>query len=131
MRAQLRVPLALLAIFCVSCVSLPARRQSASVKAAERKNAEPRAAVLARAQVWQPVDIRSVDLIAGPGGPGSFERNATVTCDYVNKKLSGLSPKFACKLPEGDELKVKYGGTNGEAPVQTSRASNSTLMNRL
>jgi len=46
--------------------------------------------------------------------PGDFALNATVTCDYLDKKLSGLSPKFACRLPNGDELKVKYGGTNGE-----------------
>ena len=36
--------------------------------------------------------------------PGAFVRNETVTCDYLDKKLSGLSPKFACKLPNGEEL---------------------------
>jgi hypothetical protein len=44
----------------------------------------------------------------------ALRATATLTCDYLDKKLGGLSPKFACKLPDGDELKVKYGGTNGE-----------------
>ena len=70
--------------------------------------------MLARAQVWQSVDVRKADLMAGPQGTGGFARQATVTCDYLDKKMGGLSPKFACRLPDGDELKVKYGGTNGE-----------------
>jgi hypothetical protein len=64
--------------------------------------------------VWRAVDVSKADLLTGPTGPGSFGRNAIVTCRYVEKKMSGLSPKFTCRLPDGDELKVKYGGTNGE-----------------
>lgn len=70
--------------------------------------------LIARARVWIPTDIASLDLRAGPTGPGSFAPGATVTCEYVDKPLSGASPKFACRLPDGDELKVKYGGNNGE-----------------
>jgi len=73
-----------------------------------------RAALIARAKVWIPTDIPSMDLRVGPTGPGAFAPGATVTCDYVDKKLSGASPKFACRLSDGDELKVKYGGANGE-----------------
>jgi hypothetical protein len=112
MRAQLRVVPAILAVFCVSCATLPARRQSASVKASGEQSR--RAAVLARAEVWRPMSVGKANLMAGPAGPGGFALNATVTCDYLDKKLSGLSPKFACRLPDGDELKVKYGGDNGE-----------------
>ena len=112
MRAQLRAVPAVLAILSVSCASLPARRQAASVKPA-RQDVQ-RAAVIARAQVWRSVPVGKADLIAGPRGPGAFARQATLTCDYLDKKLSGLSPKFACKLANGDELKVKYGGSNGE-----------------
>ena len=115
MRAQLPVAAAILVVFSVSCASLPSRRQGSSAKSAERdRAAAQRTAVLARAQVWQSVDVAKADLIAGPRGARGFARNATVTCDYLDKKMSGLSPKFACKLPDGDELKVKYGGTNGE-----------------
>jgi hypothetical protein len=55
-----------------------------------------------------------MDLRRGPSGPGSFLPDETVTCEYVDKKLRGVSPKFACRLPHGDEVKVKYGGANGE-----------------
>jgi hypothetical protein len=37
-----------------------------------------------------------------------------VFCDYLDKKLSGDSPKFACTIGGNDEVKVKFGGSNGE-----------------
>ena len=52
--------------------------------------------------------------MAGPNEPGAFPFAATVTCDYVSKDLSGRSPKFACRIGADDEVKVKFGGTNGE-----------------
>jgi hypothetical protein len=55
-----------------------------------------------------------MDLQRGPQGPGSFAPYARVTCDYVKRDLSGASPKFACRIAGNDEVKVKYGGTNGE-----------------
>jgi hypothetical protein len=70
--------------------------------------------LIARAKVWFQTDIPSMNLRTGPIGPGSFEQGATVTCTYLDKKMSGASPKFACRLEDGDELKVKYGGDNGE-----------------
>src|SRR5438128_213869 len=75
---------------------------------------EPRAALIARSAVWRPTDIPSMDLEQGPRGPGSFAPGETITCDFVHKQLGGASPKFPCRLPDGAELKVKYGGTNGE-----------------
>jgi hypothetical protein len=117
----MRAAIAVLALICVSCASLPARRQSSSVKPTGAE--AQRMAVLARAQVWQPVDVRRANLLEGPGWPGRFNRNAVVTCDYLDKRLSGHSPKFACRLPDGDELKVKFGGDNGEvyAELLTTR----------
>lgn len=70
--------------------------------------------LFARAKVWFPTDVPTMNLRTGPAGPGAFEPGATLTCVYVDKKLSGRSPKFACRLPDGDEIKVKHGGTNGE-----------------
>jgi len=70
--------------------------------------------VMERSRVWSPSDIASKDLKAGPSGPGSFQFRETVTCKYLDKKLSGKSPKFACVIGEDDEVKVKFGGTNGE-----------------
>ena len=71
-------------------------------------------ALVARSKVWLPTNTSSKDLWRGPQGENSFEPGATVTCEYFDKKMSGASPKFACRLPDGDELKVKYGGENGE-----------------
>ena len=69
---------------------------------------------IARAAVWQATDIPSMDIMAGPAGPGAFPFKAEVECTYLDKKLSGKSPKFACMRNSDDELKVKFGGTNGE-----------------
>ena len=76
--------------------------------------AETRRALVARSKIWVQTDIPAMNLRAGPSGPGSFEPGATITCDYSDKTLGGRSPKFACLLPDGSELKVKYGGDNGE-----------------
>jgi hypothetical protein len=75
---------------------------------------EVRLAILKHAQIWAPTNVASKNIKAGPQGPGAFAPESVVTCDYVDEKLSGNSPKFACELGEGDEVKVKYGATNGE-----------------
>jgi hypothetical protein len=73
-----------------------------------------RQALLRRAQVWRPTDVASMDLKAGPAGPGVFAPGASVTCDYVHKSLPGHSPKFECRIAPDDDVKVKYGRDNGE-----------------
>lgn len=75
---------------------------------------EARLSAIRRAHVWAPTAVASMDLVAGPTGPGAFAPNATVTCDYVDKKASGHSPKFTCLIAPDDELKVKFGPDNGE-----------------
>lgn len=55
-----------------------------------------------------------MDLMRGPGGRGSFPFRAQVECTYLDKKLGGASPKFACLIGKNDEVKVKFGGNNGE-----------------
>ena len=74
---------------------------------------DDRAALIARAQVWTPTNVASMDIRTGPKETGSFPFLASVTCDYYDKDLSGASPKFPCRAGE-DELKVKYGGNNSE-----------------
>ena len=49
--------------------------------------AEMRLAAIRQAHVWAPTEVGSMDLMAGPSGPGAFPPNATVTCDYVDKKM--------------------------------------------
>ncbi len=75
---------------------------------------DPRTSVIARSRVWTPTNVRAMDLEAGPPGPGAFPFRATVVCDYKDKKLNGMSPKFACVIGKDDEVKVKFGGNNGE-----------------
>ena len=83
------------------------------MEAADAK--EKRRSIIARAKVWLPVDTASMDLRTGPDHDQAFAPGATVTCDYSDKKLPGASPKFACRLPNGDALKVKYhSANNGE-----------------
>jgi hypothetical protein len=79
-----------------------------------------RLALLQRSQVWAPTEVALMDLKTGPQGAGAFAVGETVTCDYVDKKLHGTSPKFACAIPAGentgkvDEFKVKFGVDNPE-----------------
>lgn len=75
-----------------------------------------------RAEVWRPTRVASLDLEKGPELPGGFVPNATVQCDYVDEKLSGRSPKFSCAVGRNDEVKVKYGKTNGEVYAEVAAA---------
>ena len=112
--AFVRTPLGPLGVLILTLVLLPSHVRSAPADNGTRK------ALIARAQVWMPTDIPNMDIKAGPGGPGAFPFHATVTCDYSDKKLSGLSPKFACVFGNEDEVKVKYGGTNGEVYAEVA-----------
>lgn len=84
---------------------------------------ESRAATVARSQVWSPTDVRRMDIERGPKAADGFAPGAIVECEYHEKELSGNSPKFACIIGDDDEVKVKFGGTNGEvyAEVAASR----------
>src|SRR5262245_10252883 len=96
----------------------------APTAAAKKKDgSEYRAAVIARAKVWQPTDVASMDLKTGPISPRPFATGETITCTYLDEKLGGKTPKFACTNDDNRHLKVKYGGDNGEvyAEVLASR----------
>jgi len=66
------------------------------------------------AQVWAPTDVRSMNLQVGPNIQGAFKPGETVTCDYVDEKFDGATPKFSCAISTTDHVKVKYGQDNGE-----------------
>lgn len=85
--------------------------------------AEEKSSHVTRAQVWKATAIPSMNIKVGPTGPGAFPFRAEINCNYLDKELSGRSPKFACLRAGDDELKVKFGGTNGEvyAEVAASR----------
>lgn len=91
-----------------------------AAEAGGKDNPDGRADVIARAQVWSPTNVADMDIKAGPQRPDAFPFRATVTCDYLPKQLSGRSPKFACRVSDEDELKVKYGGTNAEVYAEVA-----------
>jgi hypothetical protein len=80
----------------------------------ENLTPDARRDAIRRAQVWTPVDVAAMDMKAGPAGEGAFAPGEPVACDYVDRKLSGHSPKFSCAVSADDELKVRYGADNGE-----------------
>jgi hypothetical protein len=75
---------------------------------------------LRHAQVWRATNVPSMNMRLGPQGKGAFGPNALVECDYVKRDMSGATPKFTCKLPDGDEVKVKYGRDNGEVYAEVA-----------
>ena len=73
------------------------------------------------AELWKATNIRSMNLKAGPQGPLAFKPGETISCDFVQRPHgSGSTLKFACALPSGRELKVRYGKTNGEVYAQVA-----------
>jgi hypothetical protein len=67
------------------------------------------------ARLWAPTDVGKMDIMAGPVGPLAFRPGETVTCDFVpHAHGAGHTQKFACRLPGGRELKVRYWPSNGE-----------------
>ena len=72
-----------------------------------------RLALVARAQVMvsQPPEIASLDLSRTVADPHPLDPGSVVECRYVPKAAHFTTPKFDCRLPSGDTIKVKYGRT--------------------
>lgn len=95
---------------------------------AVRLTPERRSHYIRGAQVWTPIDIPSLDLLAGAS---SFEDaipfEAEVKCNLVKRKKSdvsfGSTSKFRCERDNGDVMKVRFDADNGEvfASVGASR----------
>jgi hypothetical protein len=97
------------AVTCAHVGSLSASRDPF-----KRLSKQDRLAAIRVAQVWRPTTIASMEIRSGPEDEKGFAPNAVVACKYVDNKGSGRSPKFNCRTADGDEVKVKYGQTNGE-----------------
>jgi len=122
----MRAGLAFIAIACLAsgCGSADAETgDEANLKKLKGVTEAERAAYLAKAEVWVEAKMPSRtpdEILAGPPGDDTFGLNEEVSCDFVepNKddKLGGMTPKFQCKLPSGEIIKVKYsrGGNNDE-----------------
>jgi hypothetical protein len=72
------------------------------------------------AQVWQATDVASMNIRMGPQGKGAFAPDEQITCDYVDRKPDGGTRKFFCAVAPGDEVKIKYGQTNGEVRAEVA-----------
>jgi len=98
-----------------------------SAFASAKAEAPDRASLIARAQVWSPTDIPSLDLARGPRGPGSFEPGATVTCDYLEKDFEGNSRKFGCRIvrndPPSPEASARQAPPSPEASARQAPSS--------
>lgn len=75
---------------------------------------------MARAQVWTPTNVSRMNLFVGPTDKRGFAPEALVDCTYVDRTMAGATPKFSCELPDGDEIKVKYGRDNGEVYAEVA-----------
>jgi hypothetical protein len=99
---------------CGVCLALAAAPADQTTK-------EQRAEAIRHATVWTATDVRAMNLKTGPRGADAFTRGQTVTCTFVPKKHGrGSTLKFDCAMPSGREIKVRYGGTNGEVYAQVA-----------
>jgi hypothetical protein len=124
-RALQRAPstdLVLLFLACGTVILSAGCGRSAAKETPDPAAAAVREAALRSARVWltPPVPVGQVDFADNPRGPGRFERTDEVSCRFVIRKLSGLTPKFHCEMRDGQVLKVKYGASNGELPAEVA-----------
>jgi len=116
---------------CLLCASAAAQAQLESRAALVAPRLAPvdkaeRERLIRRSQVWQPIDAASLDLYRGPKDPSSVPLDeASVSgkpldCEYIPwgpqnvKHTDSKTPKFACRLPNGEKIKVKYDLKNRE-----------------
>ena len=89
---------------------------SASAAGASDLGARLRDQALRRARVWQEpaTPIASADLAANPEDAGGIRAGEDVACTFLLRPSKGWSPKFECRRPSGEEVKVKYGHNSVE-----------------
>src|SRR5688572_33360114 len=100
--------------FIVIAICIPVSSALSSTTGSMRMDA------IRRAQVWTKTNVGAMDIKRGPTGKGAFAPEATVNCEWVDKKMTGRSPKFTCSIPPDDEVKVKYGPDNGEVYAEVA-----------
>lgn len=82
--------------------------------------AQIRREAIRRAQVWKATDVGSMDIRMGPQIPGAFAPDEEINCDFVDRKPDGHSAKFYCAIAPDDEVKIKYGRSNGEVYAEVA-----------
>lgn len=76
---------------------------------------------LARARVFagDPPAVEQLDFARNVRATAPFEPGANLECRYEPDETSGTTPKFDCRLPSGEVIKVKY-GINPEIPGEVA-----------
>ena len=98
--------------------------EPAASKAPQAKTVSPdeRVDALSRASVWrQPPPIARTRLTADPKQP------KMISCTFEIAQLNGTAPKFDCRLPDGDKIRVKY----GNSPEVPSEVASTRLLHAL
>lgn len=80
-----------------------------------------REAALARAKVFPPTSGQA-EPTASRMAPRAFPAGQPLRCTYIPKPNSGTTPKFDCRLADGEVVKVKY-GNNPEVPAEVAATS--------
>jgi hypothetical protein len=111
--------LATAGVWCATIFYAPAI--GGAPAAADSSKDQLRVAAIHHAQVWKATNVRSMNLKSGPQGAAAFKPNAIVSCNFVERPHGrGSTPKFSCATAAGQELKVRYGKTNGEVYAQVA-----------
>jgi hypothetical protein len=98
--------------------------KAASPKAPKAKtvSTDERLDALSRAAVWMPpAPIAKANLGGDPKQPRE------VSCTFEISQLGGTAPKFDCRLPNGEKLRIKY----GRSPEVPSEVASSRLLHAL
>ena len=63
-----------------------------------------------KAKVWHKTDISKMNVLAGPQNGLASVPEQEIRCTYQEpqEEIIGFSPKFKCKLPDGQIVRVKY-----------------------
>lgn len=94
----------------------------ATPKRAKTVSADERVDALSRAMVWQaPTPIKKARLA------GDVNQPREISCTFLISHLGGTAPKFDCRLPSGQRLRVKY----GSSPEVPSEVASSRLLHAL
>jgi hypothetical protein len=115
--------LTLAGAMALTAVSASAQKPSEKPNAPEKKitksktvTTEERVDALSRAAVWHaPAPIARASLGHDPKAPASIE------CTFEITELGGTAPKFDCRSPGGDRLRIKY-GRSPEVPSEVASA---------
>ena len=98
----------------------PSTTVPAGARTLKHLSVSERQATLQRANVWQPINTRSLNLAAGPPLASAQRIGETLACSFVfpEKPLTGNTPKFRCAVRPDDVVKVKYGSGNTEVGAE-------------